>query len=253
MRESLEQFKQRRAQQGEEIEASIDLRRYSYHTGAPLRGLDPDEPCPVLFRDIGPQAMERFLTGQLTRLAGPLSPITYMRTADYQEPYIDYGRIGRLIMLQPLELSPWHSGVDSIYVARSTRMTSSESLGFVPGDVDLKQAQQVLMGAENIAELRDILGPKAYDQSLRDSVQRLRRLNESSTATDKAGALLLREALKSRANERREWAMDCMKEHSVTESDLCTAWHHIPDARRAALCEIFSRDNMELFRPEPRS
>jgi hypothetical protein len=30
-----------------------DLRRFSYHTGAPLRALEPQEPCPVLFRDLG--------------------------------------------------------------------------------------------------------------------------------------------------------------------------------------------------------
>src|SRR5437660_291858 len=64
-----------------------NLSAYRYHTGASLRPLRPDEVCPVLFRDLGPVALARFLRGQLRRLAGPQSPIIYMRTEEYVEPY----------------------------------------------------------------------------------------------------------------------------------------------------------------------
>src|SRR5437660_12278491 len=83
-----------------------DLSGFRWHTGATLRPLATDEPCPVLFRDIGPAALALFLRGRLPRLAGPLSPIVYMRTADYVEPYTDFEKTGRLVMLQPLLLCP---------------------------------------------------------------------------------------------------------------------------------------------------
>jgi hypothetical protein len=67
-----------------------NLARFRYHTGATLRRLAPEEPCPRLYRDIGPQAMARFLAGRLERLAGPLAPILYSRTAAYREPYRDH-------------------------------------------------------------------------------------------------------------------------------------------------------------------
>src|SRR5258708_645605 len=94
-----------------------DLARFRYHTGATLRRLAPDEPCRLLFRDVGPWAMARFLRGQLQRLAGPLAPILYTRTAEYREPYRDYEPVGRLVFLQPKLLTPWYSGVPTIFVA----------------------------------------------------------------------------------------------------------------------------------------
>ena len=53
----------------------------------------------------------------------------------YVEPYTDHEQIGRLVLLRPLLLGPWHSGVPHIYVARATRWPQSEVLGFAP-DVD---------------------------------------------------------------------------------------------------------------------
>src|SRR5262245_4268921 len=94
-----------------------NLARFRYHTGATLRPLAPDEPCRVLFRDVGPLAAADFLRGRLRRLAGPLAPILYTRTADYREPYVDHGRVGRLVFLRPKALNPWDSGVPTVYVA----------------------------------------------------------------------------------------------------------------------------------------
>ena len=60
--------------------------------------------------------MARFLRGDLRQLCGPLSPITYLSTANYVEPYTDYGCIGRVMLLAPEQLTPWHSGVDHVYM-----------------------------------------------------------------------------------------------------------------------------------------
>src|SRR3954453_3119284 len=95
------------------------LSGFRWHTGATLRPVAPGEACPVLFRDIGPAALALFLRGKLPRLAGPLSPIVYMRTADHVEPYTDYEKTGRLVMLRPLAIGPWHSGVPHIYVSKA--------------------------------------------------------------------------------------------------------------------------------------
>src|ERR1700756_1385904 len=110
-----------------------NLARFRWHTGAePAPVLEP-ESLPLLFRDIGPEAMARFLRGGLRRLAGPFTPITYLRTADYREPYTDYARIGRLVLLRPQEVQPWHSGREHIFISAASLMPDTDSLGFIPG------------------------------------------------------------------------------------------------------------------------
>ncbi|MDF1667339.1 MAG: hypothetical protein P1V97_36675 [Planctomycetota bacterium] len=230
--------------EGLEAPASLNLRRYRFHTGATLRPLESDEPCPVLFRDIGPEAMELYLKGQLTRLAGPLSPITYMRTADYVEPYNDYAAIGRLILLQPLELSPWHSGIAPIFVARSTRMPRAENLAYVPGSLDLKDAEEELMELKSVRELRQALGGQRYDNQVRDSLERLESLNRRHCEVENAGANGIRMNLKSGQTERRERALEQMQALEISEEDLCSAWHHLPIKSRDRLYEIFMEAKM---------
>ena len=95
----------------------VELSRFRYHTGAQPTPLTTDETCPVLFRDIGVDAMVRFLDADLQRLSGMLSPITYLRTANYVEPYTDHGRIGRVMVLAPRNIGVWHSGIDEVYIA----------------------------------------------------------------------------------------------------------------------------------------
>ena len=46
-------------------------------------------------------------------LAGPPSPITYMRTEAYVEPYTDHERIGRLVFLRPGSTSATTSSMSS--------------------------------------------------------------------------------------------------------------------------------------------
>src|SRR5262245_32186813 len=99
------------------LHSAQNLARFRWHTGAEPFRVESDAAPALLFRDIGPVAMEQFLRGGLGRLAGPMTPITYLRTADYREPYTDHARIGRLVVLRPMELHPWHSGLPHIYIA----------------------------------------------------------------------------------------------------------------------------------------
>src|SRR3954468_4551068 len=124
-----------------------NLSRFRYHTGETLRRLAPEEPCRILFRDIGPWAMARFLRGRLQRLAGPFAPILYTRTADYREPYVDYEPVGRLVFLQPQVLGPWFSGVPMIFVASLRQPVDRRTVGFVPAHIDLTDAERRLQGA----------------------------------------------------------------------------------------------------------
>jgi hypothetical protein len=135
-----------------------DLSGYRWHTGATLRPLAEGEPCPVLFRDSGTAALALFLLGKLPRLAGPLSPIVYMRTADHVEPYTEYEKTGRLAMLRPLALGPWHSGVPHIYVSKARPGVDHNTVGFVPGERPLAEAATRLSGAGNTDELREAFG-----------------------------------------------------------------------------------------------
>jgi hypothetical protein len=214
---------------------SRSLANFSYHTGAPLRRLAPDEPCPILFRDIGSQAMVAFLGGGLTRLAGPPSPITYMRTCDYREPYTDYERIGRLVFLQPMALHPWHSGVDTIYVADGARLCREDSIGFVPGTVALADAAARLAGARTTGDLREAFGGREYDELLHHHRAGLVSLNAEAAASERL-AEPLRRRLQSRDWDDKNRARQVLEHAGLTEDDLCSAWHHVPRDRRERLC-----------------
>ena len=157
--------------------ATDDLSRFRYHTGAALRRVDDDEFSPVLFRDIGADGMELFLTGKLRRLAGPYAPITYIRSSEYSEPYTDFEQIGRLVILQSRQLGIWHSGVDAIYVAPVDRIGDQDSIGWVPGDAPLATAAQRLQGVATRAELREVLGGGAFDDAIRETRSRLTEIN----------------------------------------------------------------------------
>lgn len=217
-----------------------NLKQYSWHTGASLRPLNSDETLPALFRDIGPVAMSTFLEQGLTRLAGPVTPITYMRTAAYQEPYTDYEGIGRLILLQPLQLQPWYSGVAHIYVALASRLPDVETIAFVPENLPLAKAEQLTRDIVNHHEWREQLGGREYDDILTSNLERLNKFNQTLQDSEKQG-LSLRRALQSYQRDIRLRAHETMQQLGLTESDLCTAWHHIAPERRAIICEAFKR------------
>ena len=213
-----------------------NLARFRYHTGATPRRLDADEPCPRLYRDIGPEAMARFLSGQLERLAGPLAPILYSRTAAYQEPYRDYEPVGRLVFLQPLELRPWFSGVANVYVAPVQCDARAVTVGFLPADVDPASAENLLDGVTNLLELRDSLGGRVYDEAVEETRLSLLRLNRDLAETEVI-AEPLRRRLQSRDRRESDAAREWLAARGLGETDLCGAWHHLPRDRRARLRE----------------
>ncbi|HEC84514.1 MAG TPA: hypothetical protein ENI48_04630, partial [Thioploca sp.] len=217
-----------------------NLSQYSWHTGAPLRPLQADETLSALFRDIGPVAMTTFLDRGLKRLAGPVTPITYMRTAAYQEPYTDYERIGRLVFLQPRQLHPWCSGVSHIYVAQASRLPDVQTIAFVPGTLSLEEADPLSRDVRNRHEWREVLGGRPYDDIYADTLERLNRLNQELQDSEKL-ALPLRRALQSSIRDIRLRARDTMRQVGLTESDLCTAWHHIAPQRRAMIWEALKQ------------
>lgn len=217
-----------------------DLSGFRWHTGATLRPLADGEPCPLLFRDVGPVALALFLRGALPRLAGPLSPIVYLRTADHVEPYTDYEKTGRLVMLRPLALGPWHSGVPHVYVSKARPGVDRAAVGFVPGDVPLAESANRLSGATDTGELREAFGGRAYDEAVTESLHQLDRLAEELARSEPL-ADPLRQAIQSSDRGVRGRARDRMARAGLTESDLCTAWHHLPRDRRAWVAEALRR------------
>jgi hypothetical protein len=224
-------------------DADEDLARFRYHTGATLRRLAPDEPCPRLYRDIGPAAMACFLRGRLERLAGPLAPILYSRTADYREPYRDYEPVGRLVFLQPRQLRPWFSGVEHVYVASVRHRVGGVAVGFLPAHAAPEHAEHLLAGAATVSDLREVLGGRAYDEALAETLTGLDRLNRELAATEVL-AEPLRRRLQSPDRAAADSARDWLARHRLTEADLCTAWHHLPRDRRALL-----RDALAVLAP----
>lgn len=218
-----------------------DLSRYRYHTGAQPTRIASDEVCPPLFRDIGVDAMARFLRGGLRRLCGPTSPITYLRTAEYCEPYTDYGRIGRIMLLRPKSVMPWHSGLHYIYIAPRETTVDAETMVFLPADVPLDAAAERLGKIQSRQELVDAFGPQDYEDVIAGTLERLDHLQRTYANSERSAAPLRRQYQSIRQRERdraRAW----MQRADLIESDLCTAWHHLSEDRRqfiqSALLEL---------------
>lgn len=226
-----------------------DLAGFRWHTGATPRPLSPAESCPVLFRDIGPAALALFLRGRLPRLAGPLSPLVYMRTADYVEPYTDHERTGRLVILRPLLLHPWHSGVPHVCVARARPGVDAATIGFVPGEMTLTAAAQRASALTDVCQWREALGGRAYEEAVAESLHALDRL-AAELAQAEEFAAPLRSHLQSADRRLRERARAEMERVGLTEADLCTAWHHLPRQRRGGIADALRRVDAALVRPD---
>jgi hypothetical protein len=194
----------------------------------------------VLFRDLGPIGMERFLSGTLKRLAGPMAPILYLRTARYIEPYTDHEEIGRLAVLVPKALEPWHSGVAEVYVASAGQAPLPQHMAFVPTAWASADGMRILEGLADAAAIREALGGRLHDEYRMDLAARLRTLQAELEASERL-ARPVRQRLQSGAWAEREAARRDMEQHGISERDLCSAWHHIPRGRRAALDDWLAR------------
>jgi hypothetical protein len=224
-----------------------NLARFRWHTGAEPTPIPPDAPLPFLFRDVGPVAMAQFLRSGLRRLAGPMTPITYLRTADYHEPYTDYDGIGRLVVLHPMKLHPWHSGLPHIYIAAAVRMPEAAALGFVPGHVDLHEATRLLAGTRSADEAREAFTAEDNADAREDHLARLDRLNDECRVTERL-ALPLRIAFQTGTACARARLRELFARHGLDEMDLCSAWHHLAPQRRELLKEILPRLSEEAAR-----
>jgi len=217
-----------------------NLARFRWHTGAEPTPVHEGDSLPVLFRDIGPEAMAMFLRGGLKRLAGPVTPITYLRTADYLEPYTDYARIGRLALLRPMDVQPWHSGVEHIFISAASRMPATESLGFIPGSLTLSQAAAAFTGARTREELREALGGPEYDDLQSESLAQLEDLNRECRESERWGAPC-RRIFQKGTRDARQRLSEKLEAFGLGESDLCAAWHHLPIERRNFLKDVLPR------------
>jgi hypothetical protein len=181
--------------------------------------------------------MARFLRGGLQRLAGPVTPITYLRTADYCEPYTDYARIGRLALLRPMEISPWRSGLEHIYISAASCMPPSDSLGFIPGAFTLSQAAAALTCARTCEELREALGGREYDDMQQEALADLEELNRECRESEQWGAPC-RRIFQTGSQAARQKLAQNLEAFGLGESDLCTAWHHLLVERRNRVKEV---------------
>lgn len=210
-----------------------DLRRYRWHTGAELRRVDPDEPLEPLFRDVGTDALLLFLRGELKRLAGPMTPLTYTRTWRWEEPYVDHEHTGRLAFLDPHALDPWHSGVDHVYVAPASVRVDEGRFGYVPGDRSLQDTAELLEGVRTRDELREALGGSLYDERLAHDRDRLVTLHAERDESERR-LRPLREALQRGDHSARAQ----LERLGIDESVLCQAYHHVSREARARISEL---------------
>ena len=213
--------------------SGADLSRFRYHTGAtPIR--PADFKVSVLFRDVGPAGITLFLSKRLRRLAGPLSPVLYLRTGAYVEPYQDSEEIGRLAFLRPAEMDPWFSGSKDIYIADSGLLPERCSIAFVPTDLTNQDGAARISQCTDIGSIREELGSHLYDEMLRDVQFRTARLIAEQQASEQIARSVRMTFQRGSMDERSE-LRESMKQYGVTEPDLCSAWHHVPHDRREAL------------------
>lgn len=215
-----------------------DLSRYRFHTGAPLRRLGEDEALPVLFRDLGTIALAEFVRAGLRRFAGPCTPLLYLRTLRYREPFVDHENTGRLVFLRPRELELWHSGVPEVFVAPAESRVDAESVALVPELSRLPAVAAAAPQLESRAALRELLGGRVYDEACAGALADLERLNRELAEVERT-AEPLRRRFQSRDPRLRDQARERMAALGIDEADLCTCWHHIPRPRRRVLVERF--------------
>jgi hypothetical protein len=163
-----------------------------------------------------------------------------MRTADYAEPYTDFERTGRLVLLRPLLLHAWHAGTPHVFVARAVPGVDAATVGFVPGEVPLADAARLACEVTDTRQWREVCGGRAFDEAVAESLCALDRL-ESELARTEALAAPLRARLQSGDKRQREDARAEMARVGLTESDLCAAWHHLPRDRRGGIAEALRR------------
>jgi hypothetical protein len=214
-----------------------DLRVFGWHTGGAVRRLGDGELRPLLLRDLGPEATLRLLDGRLGRLAGPTSPVTYLRTARYEEPFVDHGHFGRIAVLASASAEVWHAGIAEVFIASADIGFEPHRMALVPDDTDLAALAEGAAAMQDAGELREHLGGAVHDHWRADTAERLRCFARELAAVE-VHLAPLRRAFQAAGERRRQAARDRMAALGLTEVDLCAAWHHIAPQRRAEVAAL---------------
>jgi hypothetical protein len=224
---------------------SLDLAGVRFHTGATPRPLGEGERCPPLFRDLGPLGMQLYLSGELRRLAGPMAPILYLRTARYVEPYEDADEIGRLAILVPSRLTPWHAGSGDVFVTRAHLAPDPAHMVVVPTAWSFGAEAERLDGLPDADAVREVIGWQVHREMCEDLLARTTCLIAAQEASEQR-ARPVRRMLQTGTPGQRERIRASMREKGVSERDLCSAWHHVPAARRQALDSWLANEGQHL-------
>lgn len=239
MLESIDQFKNSASQELKNTVQPQNLSRFRYHTGATPTPLHAGEPCPPLFRDLGLLASAQFLAGGLSRLSGPLSPITYLRSLEFQEPYQEHAHVGRILLLRPLAVHPWRSGVPHVFISPHVPLSFGGTLGevaqtlvYIPAYMPLRDVAEAFPHLRSRQEAVDLLGGSIYKDFLIEERARLKNLVAAQDACEVIAAPV-RAALKH--PRTRLQTRDLLEQHGISEQVLCAAWNHIPKPSRDAL------------------
>src|SRR5262249_8044663 len=136
--------------------------------------------------------------------------ITYLRTSAYREPYVDYGHIGRIMLLQPLQIDPWHSGVESVFIASREVRIDQQSMVFIPAAIPLAEAAVRFRGVRVRDELVEVIGHKDYEVVVKETLASVAELRQAHEETERL-ASPLRRLFQSIDRRNRELAHEWMK------------------------------------------
>lgn len=216
-----------------------DVRIAGEVLGSAARPLDEDEACPTLFRDVGPQALQLFLEGKLTRLEGPASPCVFLRDATLPGFTGVVRELGVLVFLQPLTLGPWFSGQPGIYVSELSRMPPAQTLGFVPRVESIADAAAKIGDALDTAAMREALGGARYDAEVADVKHELAQYLETWQHIERESQPW-RSILAGNRDALRTAALNALAGEGVSERDLSVPLFQLSKSRRAELAQKLS-------------
>jgi hypothetical protein len=163
-----------------------------------------------------------------------MSPILYLRTARYAEPYEDAEEIGRLVILHPSRLAPWHAGYDEVFVADAHMAPDPAHMMVVPMAWSFGVEAERLSGLPNADAVREVIGWQIHRDMCDAMLDRTTSLIAAQEASEQR-ARPVRQMLQTGTPRQRENIRTSMREHNVSERDLCSAWHHVPVAQREVL------------------
>ncbi len=199
-----------------------DLRPFATGIGSVPTPLAPDEPCPILFRDAGPDGVGNFLEGILTTLAGREAPVVFLRSAGVPFPTRAAEEFGELILVRPMALHPWRTSEAGVYVV--ARDASPVGVGFLPPGTDRIEIARVAAAMVDERELREHLGTD-YGEAL----ARIRAYQEERAAV---------EAIAGEIRRRYGEVRPDLERAGVTEAEIFGPWFEVAPDRRREIREI---------------